>query len=260
MEKVISKDGTPIAYHRQGSGPPLVLVHGAGSIAKRWFPIIPALEKNFTVFAMERRGRGESGDNEPYAFEREFEDIIAIVDSIDQPVNLLGHSGGALLTLEAALLSINIHKLILYEPPLPLPTMKSIADDKLDQFESLLVEGKNEEALIMFYNAVGISSQEIQLLQSAPEWQIRVEAAHTILREVRALEQYQFDTERFTKLTIPTLLMVGEDSPLWAQQTTNIVDQTLPTSSVLVLPGQKHVAMVTAPDLFVKVLIEFFLA
>jgi pimeloyl-ACP methyl ester carboxylesterase len=78
MEKVISKDGTPIAYHRQGSGPPLVLVHGAGSIAKRWFPIIPALEKNFTVFAMERRGRGESGDNEPYAFERELKILLPL--------------------------------------------------------------------------------------------------------------------------------------------------------------------------------------
>jgi pimeloyl-ACP methyl ester carboxylesterase len=260
MEKTISKDGTPIAYIKQGNGPPLILVHGAGSIANRWFPIIPALAEHFTVYALERRGRGESGDTEPYAIEREFEDITALVNVIEQPVNLLGHSFGALLALEAALLIENLDKLLLYEPPLLLPELKTLLDELMVRYESLLLEGKNEEALIMFYNAVGISPQEIQMMQSTPEWRARVEAAYTILRESRGEEKYTFKPERFGHLQIPTLLMLGEDSPPWAQKATQVVDQALPNSSILVLPGQKHVAMVTAPDLFVQALIEFFLA
>lgn len=258
MEKVISKDGTPIAYHRQGSGPPLILVHGAGSIAKRWFHIIPALQENFTVFAVERRGRGESGDHDSYAFEREIEDVLAVVDLNHQPVNLFGHSFGAFLTLEAALLSGNLSKLMLYEPPIPLPGIKVLPDGLMDDYEQLLNQKKNEEALVLFYSRVGISSQEIKLMQSTPEWHERVNSAHTILRESRFTEQYKFNQNHYKNLQVPTLLMVGSESPPWAKASTETLNRTLPNSSILELPGQKHTAMVTAPDMFVKELTRFF--
>ena len=80
MEKVISKDGTPIAYQRSGKGAPLVLTHGTGASAERWKPILPALEKHFSVYAVDRRGRGASGDAHTYAIRREFEDVAAVVD------------------------------------------------------------------------------------------------------------------------------------------------------------------------------------
>src|SRR5918998_1211125 len=116
METILSRDGTRIAYRRIGEGPPLVLVHGAAADRGRWSPVLPALEKRFTVYAIDRRGRGGSGDAGSYTMEREFEDVATVVDSIGEPVNLLGHSYGALCALEAALLSRNIRKLVLYEP------------------------------------------------------------------------------------------------------------------------------------------------
>lgn len=119
METVRSKDGTAIAFQRSGAGSPLVLVHGAVSDHSRWMPILPPLEKQFTVYALDRRGRGGSGDTKLYAIEREFEDIAAVVDSIGGPVDLLAHSFGAFCALEAARLTSNIGRLILYEPPPP---------------------------------------------------------------------------------------------------------------------------------------------
>ena len=258
MEKVISKDGTPIAYHRQGSGPPLILVYGSGSNVKRWFHIIPALEENFTVFAIERSGRGESADHKDYAYECEIEDILAVVDVTDQPVNLFGHSFGALLALDAALLTEKVHKLMLYEAPIALPGEKLLPDGLLDDYEDLLKQEKNEEALIMFYSRVGITSQEIELMQSNPEWKVRVNSAHTILREWHGSEDYRFKPERFKEFNVPTALLLGSDSPPWAKASTETLYRTLPNSSILELPGQKHTAMVTAPDLFVDVLTQFF--
>ena len=258
MEKVRSKDGTPIAFHRQGSGPPLILVHGAGSIAKRWFHLLPSLQEDFTIFAVERSGRGESGDHQSYAIEREVEDVLAVVDINDHPVNLFGHSFGALITLEAALLTRNVSKLMLYEAPIPLPGIKVLPDELMDDYEDLLNQNKNEDALVMFYNRVGISSHEIILMQSTPEWPDRVASAHTILRESRVEDQYVFKPERFNNLQVPTLLMVGSDSPPWAMASTKALHRTLPNSSILELTGQKHAAMVTAPDLFVESLIGFF--
>src|SRR3712207_346721 len=118
MGTVTSSDGTRISYRRDGEGPPLVLVHGTAADHGRWRPVLPALEGRYTVYAVDRRGRGGSGDAEGYALEREVEDVASVVDAIGEPVNLLGHAYGALASLEAALLTPNVHKLVLYEPPI----------------------------------------------------------------------------------------------------------------------------------------------
>ena len=119
METITSTDGTMIAYQRSGTGPPLVLVHGTTADHTRWTPVLPAFEQHFTVYGLDRRGRGGSGDAGQYAIEREFEDTVAVVNSIEEPIFLLGHSYGALCSLEAASRTAHLRKLILYEPPIP---------------------------------------------------------------------------------------------------------------------------------------------
>ena len=79
--KASTEGGTPVAYRRYGKGPPLVLIHGTASDHSRWMPVLPALEDRFTVYAIDRRGRGGSGDSDRYEIEREFEDVSAVVDS-----------------------------------------------------------------------------------------------------------------------------------------------------------------------------------
>jgi pimeloyl-ACP methyl ester carboxylesterase len=113
MEIIRSKDGTPIAYWHSGAGAPLLLVHGATGDHLTWTPVLPALERHFSVYTMDRRGRGESGDGNTYAIEREFEDIAAVVDAIGGAVDVLGSSFGATCALEATRLIANIRRLIL---------------------------------------------------------------------------------------------------------------------------------------------------
>src|SRR5436190_5786548 len=119
MRTFTSKDGTAIGCFVSGSGTPMVLVHGTSADHGRWAPIMPALERHFTVYACDRRGRGASGLGEPYAIEREFEDVAAVVDGIGGPVDLLGHSYGAICALEASRLTPHLRRLVLYEPPVP---------------------------------------------------------------------------------------------------------------------------------------------
>src|SRR2546426_5567158 len=116
MDVVKSRDGTPITYERAGSGPPLVLVHGSTSdhdTAYRF--VIPMLERYFTVRALDRRGRGDSGDGADYCLEREVDDVAAVSESAGEPVKLFGHGFGALLALGASLRTGDGHKLGLYE-------------------------------------------------------------------------------------------------------------------------------------------------
>ena len=258
MEKVISKDGTPIAYIKQGEGPPLVLVHGNGVVANNWMMVLPKLADNFSVYALERRGRGESGDNEPYGIEREYEDIVAVVESIDQPVNLLGHSYGGILTMEAALLTENVRKLILYEPPLNFPDIQIVPGGLIEPIKQLLNAGQKEDALIQFYTKIAIPSSEIELWQSLPDWEERVAIADTLPREIQVEERHLFDSEKFVNFNIPTLFLVGGvDEESW-KGILPILDQALPDFSTEILPGQGHNAMVTAPDLFVDAVTRFF--
>jgi pimeloyl-ACP methyl ester carboxylesterase len=258
MEKSISKDGTSIAYLKQGDGPPLVLVHGAGVVAKNWMPVMPALAENFTVYAMERRGRGESGDIEPYDIEREYDDIAAVIESIDQPVNLLGHSFGGILTLEAALLSRNVRKLLLYEPPLNLPDVQIMPGGLSDPTEKLINDGLKEEALIFFYESIGIPHSEIELMQTLPDWDERVASAHTLPREIGEIEQHVFDVEKFTRFPHKTLFLIAGDDPEFWDGILHVLNQALVDFSTEILPGQGHFAMMTAPDLFVNALMVFF--
>ena len=119
VEEIVSRDGTTIGVWRSGDGPPLVLVHGAAADHSRWAPVLHALEHGFTVLAIDRRGRGASGDANDYAIEREYEDLAAVLASVgEEAADVLGHSYGGICALECALLTAGISKLVLYEAPI----------------------------------------------------------------------------------------------------------------------------------------------
>lgn len=257
MDKIISRDGTPIAYHRRGAGPPLVLVHGAGAANPvAWTAVLPALEERFCIYALDRRGRGGSGDGRTYAMEREFEDIAAVVESLGEPAHLLGHSFGGICALEAASLTRNVRKLVLYEPGIPLPGVPLFPEGFVDRLQALLDAGDPQGALTALYGKV-ITPLELEHLRASPTWPERVASAHTLPRELRGLESYTFDAQRFKDLRIPTLLLLGGDSPETERAATEALDTVLPNSRIAVMPGQQHVAMYTAPDLFLHEVLTF---
>jgi pimeloyl-ACP methyl ester carboxylesterase len=257
MDKITSKDGTMIAYQRSGVGPPLVLVHGTTADHTRWTPILPALEQYFTVYALDRRGRGGSGDAEQYAIEQEFEDIVALVNLIDERVFLLGHSYGALCSLEAARRTAHLRKLVLYEPPIPTGT-EIYPPEVLSRIQALLDGGDPEGALTTFMqDIVHVPPHEMKMLRSAPSWQARIAAAHTILREMRGSNEYVFEPAKFNNLATPTLLLLGGDSPAFFKAAIEAVHAALPNSQVVVMPGQQHTAMNTAPELFTREVLQF---
>jgi len=256
MGHVISRDGTRIAYERSGEGPPLVLVHGTGADHSYWSHLVPSLSRYFTVYAVDRRGRGQSGDARPYSIQREFEDIAALVDSIPGTVDLLGHSYGALCSLEAALLTERVHRLALYEPPVYTTVELSYPPDILERFNALLEAGHAEEALLMLYGEA--SADELAQLRTLPTWQARIASAPTIPREILSVRSYTFDPEHFKGMMNPVLFLVGSESIAFYKAATATLHSSLPNSRIVVLPGQRHEAVHTAPELFLREVIDFF--
>jgi pimeloyl-ACP methyl ester carboxylesterase len=255
VDTVVSADGTPIAVWRSGTGPPLVLVHGATADHSRWAPALPALEEHFTVLAMDRRGRGRSGDADDYALEREAEDVVAVVESAGDQVSLLGHSHGGVCSVEAALLTEVIEKLILYEPPMGFLV---ISPELVRRLEELLEAGEREELLTVFMReVVGLPEEQVDLMRSLPAWQARLAAADTIPREERANREYAWEPDRFRALDVPTLYLQGGDSPAPFVQAGEALAAALPDCRVVVMPGQSHTAIDTGTDVFTTEVLSF---
>lgn len=259
METITSTGGTPIAYERTGSGPSLVLVHGATVDHTTWNEALPYLAERFTVYAMDRRGRGGSGDAEAYALERETEDVLALIESIREPVHLLGHSYGGVCSLEAALRTDRLDRLILYEGVM----LDATTDEEqaLVEIRQAIETGDREEALVVFYLELAhLTEAEIDYIRDQPTWQRRVEAIHTSLREVEAGFAYDFEPVRLREMTTPTLLLVGEDSSESVHQDTQVLHEALPESRIVVLENQQHVAYRMAPEYFADTVTEFLTA
>jgi pimeloyl-ACP methyl ester carboxylesterase len=254
QEHVRSQDGTPIGYTVGGAGPPLVLVHGTTGGHWSFDLLAPHLTERFTVCAVDRRGRGESGDAADYSMEREFEDLAAVVDSLDEPAALFGHSYGATAALGAALATVNLTKLVLYEPS---PGLSVVPDEVVGRLEELVAEGNREQALVETFRLIGLSDEEIDHIRGAASWPERVAAVHTVPREIRAEAAFRADPERLRSVERPVLLLLGEESPDWARASTEELSAALPNAAISILPGQGHAATTTAPSLVADEITRF---
>jgi pimeloyl-ACP methyl ester carboxylesterase len=256
LEKTVAPDGTPIAYWRSGRGPALVLVHGASADHTRWQSVLPLLEPHVTVYAMDRRGRGASGDQPTYTLAGEAADVAAVAADVavatGRPVDLFGHSYGATCALEAALRTEHVRRLVIYEPALAIST-----DEFVDELARLLAQGRREDVLTTLLQAAGLGPDQIEAARSLPSWPARVAAAHTIVRECRAERIYRFDPQRFAAIRVPTLLLVGSDSAPEIVDESNRLAAAIPAARIGTLAGQTHVAMLSAPDLFTKEILAF---
>lgn len=258
METILSTDCTKIVYQKTGEGTPLIMVHGTNGSYAHWNLCLSQLNQHFTVYAMERRGRGQSGDTSDYSIEREFEDVAALANSIGGPVDVFGHSFGAACVLGAARQIPNLRWMILYEPPMLQGQQSPQRALLLDRMEKLLADGKREEVVItLLRDMLNVPQPMIDRIQTMPNWTSQVEAAHTIPRELRQSHCYVPDLSALEQITIPIMFLLGSDSPPFFRQTTETLHSRLPNSQVVVLPGQQHSAMLTAPELFANEIIRF---
>lgn len=259
IEPFLTSDGVTIGCHTAGQGPPLLLVHGGGGDHSRWSGVVGELNTSFTTYAMDRRGRGASSDGTgTYDIEAEFDDIAAVLNAIGRPVDVLAHSFGALCALEAALRTPYVHRLALYEPPLPMG-IDFYPADFVEHLSNLLDAGDRDGLVAAMFTHTGTRASDLETLRALPVWRRRVDAAHTVPREMQAITGiYQPDFARFARIGVPVLVLVGSDSPQPLKLATERLYEVLPDVRKVVLDGQAHLAMDTAPDMFLREILTFF--
>ena len=250
-----SADGSTIGFERLGDGPPLVAVHGASADRTRWAPVRDELATSFELFLVDRRGRGLSIAEAagPYDLAREGEDIAAVLAAAGRPALLVGHSYGAIVSIEAALRSDLVAALVLYEPAAATPGHVPIADEVLDRFDALLDDGDQVGALELFFaEVVGLPSAAIDEMRGTPIWEARLAAVHTIPREARAANAVDLSATRLAPIQVPTTVLMGTDTAPWLQAAARAAHAALPGSRFVELEGQGHMAIDLAPDRFIE--------
>ncbi len=232
------------------------MVHGAGS--GRWtFDLVrPHLDDRFKTWSVDRRGRADSSDDTlPYAIEREFDDVAAVVREAGPGALLFGHSYGALVAAGAAARLGDLPRLALYEPP-----MGGVLADEgwIDRFEARVQAGERDLAVREFMRDVGgYPEAEIAAMEGTPAWPARVQVAHTVTRELRAERAFELASLELAELATPALLLLGSESPEWAPRSTDAFAAAIPGATVRSLQGHGHGASLSGPELLASELRGF---
>ncbi|CAN5592400.1 alpha/beta hydrolase [soil metagenome] len=262
---VVAPDGTAIAVMRSGrpGAPALVLVHGAAADHTTFRVLGPLLATDHELFAVDRRGRGASGDTLPYAIEREFEDIAAAAEAVavstGRPtVDVFGHSYGGRCALGAALLTPIIRRVISYEGA-PTPPGEHYGDAAMAaELAALADAGTNARLLERFMaEAVGMSAGELDRYRADPVWPRRVAAAPTIARELRVGSADEAGLERLGAARQPVLQLLGSASLPAFASATRALDERLTDGRVVTIEGARHAAHHTHPEAVVNAVRAF---
>ena len=243
-ETVRSSDGVEIGTVTAGEGPPLLLVHGGMRSAAGWAPLWPLLVDRYRVTAMDRRGRGMSGDAPTYAFDQEYEDVAAVARH-QSSVDVLAHSIGAVFALGAAARGAPIRRLVLCEPPGP-PT---ISDAWIERASARMAAGETGRALVEFLvEIIGLDQKTIVAMRGTPVAENALDVfTATFRREGELL--CALDLAGLTRgVTTPVHFLLGDRSPPWASTVTHALAAALPGSTVTVVEGHGHDLVDSAPE------------
>ena len=256
MDTVTSKDGTTIAFDRLGDGPPVILVSGGSVDRSSNAGLAEVLAKDFTVLNYDRRGRGPSGDTQPYAVEREIEDIAAVVEAAGGKAHLYGSSSGAALALEATAAGVPITKVALWEPPYILDENARPPADTASIYRDFVAQGDRGGAVEYFMaKVVGMPAEFVAGARSQPWWAWTESLAHTLAYDAEIMADYSLPTASAAKVTAPTLVVDGGASFGFMGQTADALAGVLPNGQRRTLAGQEHNV---DPNVLGPALKEFF--
>jgi pimeloyl-ACP methyl ester carboxylesterase len=250
MDHVTSADGTRIAYRRLGSGPPVLAIHGGLGTWRSWERVATRLADRFEFFLVERRGRGDSGDSPIHSLAREVDDARAVLQRTGARAAIVGHSYGGAVALELArtVEEGTVTAVALYEPALGIGGL--IPSAEIAAVEDLVADGELAAALDHGFaqlDAAGLVTTA-RLPPRSRRPAALVKLAPTIARELRAVDELGDDLDRYRRLMLPVLVLIGTNSPPPQRHACERLAATLANAQVAWLEGLGHVAHTAAPD------------
>ena len=256
METVTSRDGTTLAYDRLGDGPPVVLVSGGSTDRMANAGLAAELAASHTVYNFDRRGRGDSGDTQPYAIEREIEDITAVIEAAGGSASLYGTSSGAALAMHAAAAGAPVARLAMWEPPYNVNGRPDLPDDTASVYRELVESGRRGDAAEYFMaKVVGLPPKFVANARQAPWWAQQEAIAHTLAYDATIMGNYTIPTDIAKAVPAPTIIIDGGASFGFLAETADALAELIPNAQRATLEGQEHNV---DPAVLAPVLTRFF--
>lgn len=270
IHRTTSADGTEIAGRVHGQGPPLVLVHGAFEDGDTcWEALLPRLSGRFTCHAMSLRGRGLSGHSTDLTKPRLVEDVIAYVDSLGEPVALMGESGGGFSALGAAARSEAVSGVAVYEPIVFETQSEEVAAtfaDTVARARHAAEDGGYAEAIGIFASWIA-NEEEVEALSASEEGVEALGANVPVqLEEFRQLDDSDGPSptgpSELARISAPVLIMHGSRTALrdWIMDGARHVAEHVPNSEVREMSGAGHFGIALAPDPIADEVVGFLAA
>src|SRR5690606_15787761 len=257
MDKnILSRDGTPIAYETAGRGATVVLVSGAMSTGATVAPLAAPLSERFRVVVYDRRGRGGSANTEPYAVEREVEDLAALIEELGGEASLYGVSSGGALALRAGASGRPVRHVAVYETPFVLSEedLRERAE-YTEQLTAALAEGRRGDAVELFLRLTGLGEAVIQGARQSPMWAGMESMAGSLAHDDAVMRGGGVPRELLASIPVPVLSIAGDASPAWMREAARAIADGVPHGTCRTLQGQTHMV---EPDVLAPVLADFF--
>jgi pimeloyl-ACP methyl ester carboxylesterase len=261
IHRSTSDDGTEIAGHVHGQGPPLVFVHGGVGSEDSWRFLVPHLSQRFTCYPMSLRGRGLSAPNPDQAPERLIEDVVAFADSIGDPIGLVGHSSGGALALAAAAQTNRATSVAIYEPALPEldEDIRARYRDAFEQMGKAAGEGRLIDAVqIAFEDCAMANDEELAILAAVGAAELVAPNVPVHVGDQGFVNHRFLEPDRLDQLKMPILLLHGSHThTFYSNVVTHLADQ-LTDTHVREIDGAGHMGPLLAPELVAAELVRFF--
>ena len=157
------------------------------------------------------------------------EDLAAVIAATGGAAFVYGHSSGAVLAVEAAARSEAIAALTVYEPPYVVGDDRARTVDLRDRVAALLEAGRRDDAMETFFvEGPQAPAEVVAAMKPTPAWQEMAELAHTLPYDLALVGDQVIPVERLATIGIPTLVLSGADSPLWARNAVTAVAAAIP--------------------------------
>ena len=248
----VEVSGLRVAFERAGEGPPLVLVHGAVSDGRVWYPQLDALADEFTVVAWDAPGCGRSEDP-PESFRLpEYADVLAgLIAALElNPAHVLGHSFGGALALQLAVRH-------------PAAVAKLVVTGGYAGWAGSLPDADVQRRLAFALDAArrlpgGFEPTSMPGLFSAKMPDAAAAALERIMSEIRpaatramayALAEADLRAA-LPSIRMPTLLIYGDADERSSPSVARDLQRRIPRSRLVMLSGLGHECALEDPDRF----------
>jgi pimeloyl-ACP methyl ester carboxylesterase len=256
VDKVTSSDGTRIVFERLGEGPALVIVGGSLADHRFYSPLADELAEHFAVYNFDRRGRGQSGDTEPYTVEREVDDLGALIAHAGESVLMYGHSAGSALALRAAASGLDIARLALADPPFTPrgeddEAAKAEHAEQAARIRELNDRGDYKGSAKFFLKDYGLPDEHLEAMFQYPTGEGMLDCARVLPHDYAVLGDGLVPTDLAARVDVPTLILAAEAM----SETAQALADAMPNARFRAMEASAHEL---PPEALAPVLKEFF--